>query len=67
VLHGDDLNVAAHLVFAASGHDVRDVWIDGRRVVEDRLVATVDADEVRARGQEAAEDLFRRRAALPGD
>jgi 5-methylthioadenosine/S-adenosylhomocysteine deaminase len=67
VLHGDDLNVAAHLVFAASGHDVRDVWIDGRRVVEDRRLITVDGEEVRARGQEAAEELFRRRAALPGD
>src|SRR6185369_15432930 len=33
IMHGDHFNVAAHIVFAASGHDVRDVWVDGRRVV----------------------------------
>ncbi len=33
VLHGRDFNVAAHLVFSASGRDVRDVWVDGRRLV----------------------------------
>ena len=35
VLHGADFNVAAHLVFTASGHDVRDVWVQGHRVVAD--------------------------------
>jgi len=65
VLHGDDFNVAAHLVFSASGHDVRDVWVDGRRLVEGGQVLSVDVDEVRDRAQEAAEELFRRRAALP--
>src|SRR5712671_2684642 len=30
LLHGTDFNVAAHLVFSSSGHDVRDVWVDGR-------------------------------------
>ena len=66
VLHGDDFNVAAHLVFSASGHDVRDVWVDGRRLVEGGQVLSVDVDEVRDRAQEAAEELFRRRAALAG-
>jgi 5-methylthioadenosine/S-adenosylhomocysteine deaminase len=65
VLHGDDFNVAAHLVFSSSGHDVRDVWVDGRRLVEGGQVLSVDVEEVRAGGQEAAEELFRRRAALP--
>jgi len=65
VLHGDDFNVAAHLVFSASGHDVRNVWVDGRLLVEGGRVTSVDVDEVRARGQEAAEELFHRRAALP--
>ena len=65
VLHGVDFNVAAHLVFSASGRDVADVWIDGRRIVERGRLVTVDADEVRRRAQAAAEELFARRAALP--
>jgi 5-methylthioadenosine/S-adenosylhomocysteine deaminase len=64
LLHGRDFNAAAHLVFSASGHDVRDVWVDGRRVVEAGGVATVDTEAVRRRAQEAAEELFERRAAL---
>jgi 5-methylthioadenosine/S-adenosylhomocysteine deaminase len=64
VLHGDDFNVAAHLVFSASGRDVRDVWVDGRRVVERGKPTTFDIGTVRASAQAAAEELFARRAAL---
>lgn len=64
LLHGEDLNVAAHLVFSASGQDVDGVWVDGRMLVADGRVLTVDEGAVRARAQAAAEDLFRRRAAL---
>ncbi len=65
VLHGRDFNVAAHLVFSATGHDVRDVWVDGRRLVRDGVVQSVDAEAVRRAAQAAAEELFERRAALP--
>jgi 5-methylthioadenosine/S-adenosylhomocysteine deaminase len=65
LLHGADSNVAAHLVFSASGHDVADVWVDGHRLVEGGRVLTVDVDELRHRAQAAAEELFARRAALP--
>jgi 5-methylthioadenosine/S-adenosylhomocysteine deaminase len=61
LMHGPYLNVAAHLVFSASGHDVTDVWVDGHRLVADRVVVSVDAEAVRRRGQEAAEELFARR------
>jgi 5-methylthioadenosine/S-adenosylhomocysteine deaminase len=64
VLHGNDFNAAAHLVFSSSGRDVRDVWIDGRRVVAEHRPITFDADAVRADAQAAAEELFARRAAL---
>jgi len=37
---------ASHLVYAASGSDVRDVIIDGRVVVRDRTVLTVKVEEV---------------------
>ena len=50
VLHGADFNVAAHLVFTASSHDVRDVWVRGRRVVADGAVVTVDVAAVAAAG-----------------
>ena len=65
VLHGDDFNVAAHLVFSASGHDVRDVWVDGRLLVAGGRVLSIEVDEVRSRAQAAAEELFQRRARLP--
>lgn len=65
VMHGDDFNVAAHLVFSASGHDVDSVWVDGRLLVRGGKVLSVDEEEVRLRAQAAAEELFARRAALP--
>ncbi len=65
LLHGDDFNAAAHLVFSASGHDVRDVWVDGRRLVRAGRVLSVDVEEVRERAQAAAEELFARRRELP--
>jgi 5-methylthioadenosine/S-adenosylhomocysteine deaminase len=64
LLHGRDFNVPAHLVFSARGSDVRDVWVDGRRLVAGRVPTTFDPAAIRAEGQAAAEDLFARRAAL---
>jgi 5-methylthioadenosine/S-adenosylhomocysteine deaminase len=62
VLHGRDFNVAAHLVFSSSGHDVRDVWVDGHRLVAAGAPTTFDVATVRATAQAAAEELFERRA-----
>jgi len=64
VLHGPDFNVAAHLVFSAGGADVDSVWVDGRRLVVGGEVRSVDAEAIRTRAQEAAEELFDRRRAL---
>ena len=64
VLHGSDFNVAAHLVFSASGRDVRDVWVDGRPLVQAGQPLTFDVSQVRATAQAAAEELFERRAKL---
>jgi len=37
---------ASHLVYAASGSDVRDMIIDGRLVVRDRIVLTIPVEDV---------------------
>jgi len=37
---------ASHLVYAASGSDVRDVVIDGRLIVKDRALLTMDVEDV---------------------
>ena len=64
VMHGDDFNVAAHLVFSATGRDVDHVLVDGRLLVDGGRVLPVDVESVLAHAQAAAEDLFARRAAL---
>jgi 5-methylthioadenosine/S-adenosylhomocysteine deaminase len=67
LLHGEHMNVPAHLVFSASGHDVRDVWVDGRRLVAGSRPLTFDPTAVRAEAQAAAEELFDRRAKVLAD
>ena len=62
IMHGDLFNVAAHIVFSASGRDVRDVWVDGRQVVAGGAPTTFDVASVRADAQAAAVELFERRA-----
>jgi len=62
IMHGGLFNVAAHLVFSSSGHDVRDVWVDGRPLVRAGRPLTFDVDRLRADAQAAAEELFERRA-----
>jgi 5-methylthioadenosine/S-adenosylhomocysteine deaminase len=64
LMHDEHFNVVAHVVYSASGHDVDRVWVDGKLLVEGNRVLTVDEDEIRERGQRAAEELFTRRAAV---
>jgi 5-methylthioadenosine/S-adenosylhomocysteine deaminase len=64
LMHGEHFNFVAHIVYSASGHDVDRVWVDGKLLVEGNRVLTVDEDEIRERGQRAAEELFTRRAAV---
>jgi len=45
-------NVASHLVYAATGNDVSHSIINGRLVMEDRKLLTLDLDEVIARARE---------------
>lgn len=54
LLHGPDSNVAAHLVFSAPGVEVRDVWVDGRRLLADRAPTIFAMGTVQATGQAAS-------------
>jgi cytosine/adenosine deaminase-related metal-dependent hydrolase len=54
------LNVANQLVYSADGRGVHSVFVDGRRVVENYRLTTVDEDSLYARAQRAGEDICRR-------
>ena len=47
-------DAATHLIWSASGRDVTDVWVGGRRVVRGGEVLTVDAADARRRVREIA-------------
>lgn len=51
-------NLATNLVFNAHGGDVTDVFVDGRRIVEDRRLRTVDQAAVLAETQARAERIW---------
>ena len=48
---------ASHLVYAARGADVRHVVINGRMVMTDRRLLSLDLDEVLARAAQKAEQV----------
>jgi cytosine/adenosine deaminase-related metal-dependent hydrolase len=50
-------DVLSHLVFAAHGDDVEFTMVDGNVVLDQGEVQTIDADEVRAKAQEAGLSL----------
>ena len=46
ITSGTEQNVASHLVYCATGQDVRDVFIGGKQIVEDRKVLTTDLSKL---------------------
>ena len=50
----------SHLVFSATGADVETVFIDGKMVMEDRILKNIDEQELLANANHAARDLLRR-------
>ncbi len=57
-------NVVSHLVYAATGADVRDVIIDGKIVMQNRKLLTLDEDRILARMKEIREDIWKRIGSL---
>ncbi len=50
-------DITSHLVYAAHSSDVRTVIIDGRVVMRDRELLTLDEDEIFARAREMAREI----------
>ncbi len=55
---GESENVTSAVVFNATGRDVTDVFINGRHVVDNRKITTVDLDEIISKVQQTAEKLW---------
>ncbi|MFF3664594.1 amidohydrolase family protein [Microtetraspora malaysiensis] len=53
-------DLATHLVWGAPAHTVRDVLVDGKVVVRDRRLTTLDADALRREAAERSAALLRR-------
>jgi 5-methylthioadenosine/S-adenosylhomocysteine deaminase len=45
-------NITSHLVYSATGADVRDVIIDGQLIMQDRKLLTLDENEILRKAQE---------------
>ena len=58
-------NIVPNLVYAASGHEVKLVMIDGKVIVREGQVLTMDEEAVRAEAQAQAEQIARRVAVDP--
>lgn len=51
-------NLLSHVVYAASSSDVTDVWVDGRRIVKNKALLTLDEEKVKAEFQARYERLI---------
>ena len=60
LLQGKDSNLKAHIVYAAHGEDVETNIIDGQIVMRDRVLQTVDEQEVIERANAAFLSVFDR-------
>jgi 5-methylthioadenosine/S-adenosylhomocysteine deaminase len=60
VLYGEHFNVISHLMYSGHGCDVDTVIIDGRVVVENRKIKTVEEQKVIEKASEEARDLLDR-------
>ena len=63
VLEAPVRNIVPNLVYAGTGHEVRDVMVAGRVLVRDREVLTVDEEAIRVDAQREADAVARRVAA----
>ena len=53
-------NIVSHLVYSATGADVRDVIIDGKVIIENRKLLTLDEGEILERMGELRQEIAER-------
>jgi 5-methylthioadenosine/S-adenosylhomocysteine deaminase len=53
-------NIVSNLIYAGSGNDVNTVIIDGKTIVQDRIIKTLNEEDEMAKFQRATEDLMKR-------
>ena len=58
-------NIVPNLVYSASGHEVTTAMVDGKVLMRDRRLLTVDENAIREEAQQCAETVARRVAADP--
>jgi 5-methylthioadenosine/S-adenosylhomocysteine deaminase len=56
---GKSENVLSNIVYSATGQDVTDVFIGGKRIVENRMLKSVDAKVIAAKVRQASEKIAR--------
>lgn len=50
-------SLVSHLVYAASGRDVRHVWVDGKQIVKDQICVLLDEERILAEAQQRFDAL----------
>jgi 5-methylthioadenosine/S-adenosylhomocysteine deaminase len=53
-------NLISHIVYAGGAQDVTDMWIDGRRIMKNRDILTLDVERIQSEVQQRYEDLQNR-------
>ncbi len=61
VLFGENFNVISHLVYACHGDDVETAFVDGKVVMEDRVLSNVDEQEIIDRATKITPGVLQRR------
>lgn len=47
----------SHIIYSASAQDVTDVWVDGKRIVDNKQCLTIDEEKIKAEAQRCYEQL----------
>jgi cytosine/adenosine deaminase-related metal-dependent hydrolase len=53
-------NLAGHAIFGMSGYQVRDTMINGRFVMKDRILTTIDLEKTMEKSREVSKRLWER-------
>ena len=59
MLLGKMETVTSALIYNATGRDITDVFVDGRQVVADRVLQTIDVKDVMEKVQKVSEKIGR--------